>query len=393
MNNLRITLLTPDRHQLGEIERTLAGLVNGDRVTVIEGSLLRLGSQAKQLAADILIVHCRGDETDALAQLEPISKLHPHTAVLMLCGAPSSDFLIRAMRAGVREVLTSAPDAAALAAAIERVTAKATTVDANKAKVLAFMPCKGGSGATFLASNLAHTLAASGAGSVALLDLNLQFGDTHMYLSEHKPGHNLSDVVRGLHRLDAALLKASMMNLGPNLALLAAPDDPSLSLEVKPEHINALLSIARRQYDYVIVDVGRTLDAATVRTLDQADLIYAVLQANLPFVRGAKRMMDVFRTLDYPEQKVEFIANRYEKGQLGGDPGVQDIERALGTRIARTVPNHYEAVAASMNQGIPITRLARTSPVSKSLMAWSEQLQGKTVQESRGWMGRLLKRA
>jgi pilus assembly protein CpaE len=391
MNNLRITVISPDKHHLDEIQRVLHAAADTRRVSAIEGSLRRLGEHAKQLAADILIADCSGDGSDELAPLEQMGELGPRTAIIVLCKKQSPEFLIRAMRLGVREVIAAPVDTLALEAAIERISSRSGLPDTVNAKVLAFMSCKGGSGATFLASNLASVLAAHGDAKVALFDLNLQFGDAHMFLSERQATHTLSDVVRGIHRLDSALLKASMMNFGPNLAVLAAPEDPSQGMQAGPEHIETLLAVARRHYDYVILDVGRTLDAPTVRALDQADLIYAVLQANLPFVRGAKRMLEMFRSLEYPEHKVELVINRYEKS---GDLGIKDIEAALGKRIRRTMPNDYGAVTASVNQGVPIEKLARGSPVSGALMDWSAQLQGKQpAQEENNWIARVFKRA
>jgi pilus assembly protein CpaE len=394
MNNLRITILSPDRRRLDEIQAALRTTAGGNHITAIEGALHRAGELAKQLAADILIAECGGEGVDELAPLGRLAELHPAMAVIVVCNKQSPDFLIQAMRLGVREVLALPLDGLALQAAIARIHGRAgsaaAAAAAAQAKVIAFTSCKGGSGATFLASNLAYMLSSQGEANVALIDLNLQFGDAHMFLTEREATHTLSDVVRGIHRLDAALLKASMLNLDPRLAVLAAPDDPSHGLEARPEHVESLLLLARRHFDYVILDVGRTVDAASVRALDHADLIYAVLQANLPFVRGARRMLDVFRSLEYPQQKVELVVNRYEKS---GDLRIEDIEDVLGNRIRRTIPNDYAAVAASVNQGVPIARSAHGSPVSAALMQWCEQLQGRPAREQSNWIARMLKRA
>jgi pilus assembly protein CpaE len=390
MNNLRITILSPDQRHLEQIQAALQTTADSKRITAIEGTPQRIGEHLKQLATDILIAECSGDGMDELASLAQVGDRHPGTAIIVLCSRQSPEFLIQAMRIGVREVLASPVDALALQAAIARLNSRSGTAAVTNAKVLAFTSCKGGSGATFLASNLAHVLAAQGDVKVALFDFNLQFGDAHMFVTEQQTPHTLSDVVRSIHRLDAALLKASMMNVESGLSVLAAPDDPSQGLEAKPEHVESLLSLARKHFDYVIVDVGRTVDAASVRALDQADLIYAVAQANLPFVRGAKRMLDVFRNLEYPEKKVELVINRHEKS---GDLGIKEIEQALGRRIARTVPNDYAAVAASVNQGVPVARLAPNSPVSGALHEWCAQLQGKPVRENHNWIARVFKRA
>lgn len=390
MNNLRITIMSPDKQHLDEIRAALRTAAHSNHITAIDSALHRAGELANQLAADILIAECGGEGADELAPLGRIAELHPAMAVIVVCNKQSPEFLIQAMRLGVREVLSYPLDTLALQAAIERVHGKAGALPARQAKVIAFTSCKGGSGATFLASNLAYMLSSAGEANVALIDLNLQFGDAHMFLTDGDAPHTLSDVVRGIHRLDAALLKASMLNLGPRLAVLAAPNDPSHGLEARPEHVESLLGLARRHFDYIVLDVGRTVDAASVRALDHADLIYAVLQANLPCVRGARRMLDVFRNLEYPEQKVELVVNRYEKS---GDLRIKDMEDVLGHRIGRSIPNDYAAVAASVNQGVAIAQSAPGSPVSGALMQWCEQLRGKPAREQSNWVARVFKRA
>ncbi len=77
-------------------------------------------------------------------------------------------------------------------------------------KIIAFVSCKGGSGATFLAANLAYALAQENQ-RVALFDLNLQFGDAALFVSDQKPAATLSHVAQQIHRLDASFLAASMV--------------------------------------------------------------------------------------------------------------------------------------------------------------------------------------
>ncbi|UUZ47575.1 AAA family ATPase [Massilia sp. B-10] len=130
--------------------------------------------------------------------------------------------------------------------------------------MLAFVSCKGGSGATFLATNLGYALASLENKKVCLLDLNLQFGDATLFVSEHKPVATLADVCKQIHRIDPSFLAASMVSVTPNFSVLAAPEDPSHSEDVKPEHVDTLLKLARRHYDFILLDIGRTLDAVSV---------------------------------------------------------------------------------------------------------------------------------
>lgn len=387
---LHITVVSPNQRTADHMVRTLQSAVSGIVVSAVVGPLQQLGTLSNQPVPDVLIVDSGCEGRSDLDQLERLGHIYPGIAFIVLCEQQSPDFLMLAMRAGVREVLPFPASAAALKAAIDRIEHKLGFSPKKKGQIHAFISCKGGSGSTFLAANLAYALAAQGNKKVALFDFNLQFGDALLFLSDQKPSTTLSDVARGIHRLDPAFLASSMVNVGPNLSVLAAPEDPAHGMEVKPEHIDALLRIARQQYDFVILDVGRNLDAQTIKALDHADMIFPVLQMTLPFIRDGKRLLDVFRTLDYPKNKVHLVVNRYEKG---GDIGIHDMEKSLGSKVLHTIPNHYEAVAASVNQGVPIALLARASPVSKAVCEWSESLARAPQQDSSNWIKRVFKRA
>jgi pilus assembly protein CpaE len=113
-----------------------------------------------------------------------------------------------------------------------------------------------------------------------------------------------------------------------------------------------------------------------------------VLQITLPFIRDAKRLIDVFRSLGYPNSKINLIVNRYEKG---GEISLDDAGRTLGVPVFKTVPNSYASVAASINHGIPILRLAPRDPVAKALQEMAQALASGNKQAS-GWLRALLSR-
>jgi len=324
-------------------------------------------------------------EPSSLDALERLTQRYPTIDPIVITADTSSDFLLQAFRAGVREVLPSAPSAEALQAALARIAHKRGGA-ATEGKILAMMSCKGGSGATFLATNLAWVLAATHAKRVALIDLNLQFGDAAMFVTNQKPASNLALVCQQIHRLDAAFLASAMIEVAPGFHLLAAPEDPAHATDVKPEHVEAILKVARANYDFVIVDVGRSLDAVSLRPFDMADRIFPVVQLTLPFIREAKRLVEVFVSLGYPMSKVGLIVNRHQKNS---DIGLQDLERTVNAKVFKTVPNCYEAVAASVNQGEPIARLAKNSPVTKALREIAESLAAEPEKAGKGWFGRL----
>lgn len=385
---MKISIISPDKEHGEAISRLLRNEKGGRSVHLVQGGLEQLGPVADQERPDLVIldgVCCAPAELTMLEQLMP---RHPNMAYIMLCKTISPDFLINAMHIGVRDVLPLpvAPDA--LEAAVTRLEQKAAwgSKPRQKGKVLAFIACKGGSGATFIATNLGYILAAAYDKKVALLDLHLQFGDASLFLSDRMPATTLVDVASNILRLDAAFLASSMVQVLPNYGVLAAPEDPERSLEVKPEHIDVLLKLAVDQYDFVILDVGRDLSAVTVKALDRADMIFPVLQETLPFVRDARRLLLTLQSLGYAKDKIHVIVNRYDEG---GDIRLKDVESVLDMKVYLAIPNSYKVVSAAVNQGVAVMKISSHDPVTRTLMELGKYLTQAAPARKEGWLSHL----
>lgn len=386
---MKITIISRDDRTLAELVRLVRARNADDEVEASAGPVEQLYS-AQQLP-DVLIFDRPGQEGADLAAIERLSGLYPQLAFIALCPQQTPEFLLQAMRAGVREVLPAPVTAPALHTSLDRIAEKLERRSSGEGngKVLAFISCKGGSGATFIATNLGYALAAGGHKRVLLIDMNLHFGDASLFVSESKPLATLSDVAHQIHRLDPSFLSSSTLSILPNYSVLAAPEDPAHASEVLPEHIDAIIKLARRQYDFIVLDVGRNLDAVSVRTLDHADMIFPILQTTLPYIRDGKRLLGMFRSLEYDKDKVHLIVNRHDKG---GEIRLQDLEAAYGTAIYRTVPNHYASAAASVNQGVPILKLDQASPITRSLREFAAVLSGHVEPVRKSWLDRLRQR-
>lgn len=387
---MKIAVVSSNNRQATEIVILLRARSPSDVVDMAAGMSQVLAAGAGPTTPDVLVLDAPSVGEADFDQLERLSQVHPRLAFIVLSQQNSPEFLMRAMRAGVREVLSLPLNGDAMCAAIARIEDKRGQAWHSNSKVLAFISCKGGSGATFIATNLGYALATLKNKRVALIDLNLQFGDASLFVSDQKPTGTISDVAQQIHRLDASFLAASMLNVTPSFSVLAAPEDPALANEVKPEHVDQLIKLVRRHYDFVILDIGRSLDAVSIHAMDHADIIFPVLQTTLPYIRDGKRLLGVFQSLDYRKDKVRLIVNRYQKS---GDITLHDVEDAFGVTDIRTVPNHYEAAAASVNQGVPVLKLARSSPISKALQDFAQDLCGDEAQASASWLSRVFQRA
>lgn len=384
---MKIAVVSPSRNHLDEVAAVLQA--NGHSTSLFEGGKSRMREIAERDQPDLMLVDGMCCDVAELTQVEYITTHYPSVAVVLLCSTHTPEFLINSMRAGVREVLPSPATAPALEAAVNRVAAKRVGgKPRDPGKILAFIPCKGGAGATFLATNLASHLAETK--SVLLVDLNLQFGDALAFVYDGKPPSTLADVAKNIARLDASLLAASTVKVTPNYSVLAAPDDVAQAMEVQPEHVEAVLALAVRQYDFVILDVPRSLDTTAIKALDRAWRIFPVLQSGLPEIRNAGKLLEAFRSLGYPSDKIELIVNRFDKNS---EIGMEQVQRSVGHTRIITVPNSYREVSASINHGEPLVRSTRSNPVSRHLVDFADTLSPRTEEARGGLLGRLFKRA
>ena len=389
---MKIAVISPNKKNLDDIGRFLQAEGAERDVALFEGGITRLQPVTAKHLPDVLIVDSMCMDIEELAELERINQYHPGMSFIMLCSNQTPDFLINAMRIGVREIIPSPASKEAILAAIARIERKTglSHVQPQKGKIIAFTPCKGGSGATFLAANVGYALAALENKKVILMDLNLDSGDASLFISDTKPTTNLADIALNIQRLDASLLASSLVQVLPNYGVLASPEDPGQAMEVRPEHIEELLELATRQFDYVILDIGRAFNPVSIKALDRCNIIFPIMQMTLPFIRDAKRLNGVFKSLGYPTKKIRLLINRYEKNS---DISLEDVEQTLGTKVYKTVPNSFNAVAASINQGVPLIKMAKNNPVAKCIQDLSQTLVQEQIAVAEGWWSRLLRRA
>jgi pilus assembly protein CpaE len=385
---MKIALISPSTKSLQDLSMMLDRGNSSRVLTRHEGGISKLRTVVEQEHPDVVIVEGFCHDPGELAPVEFVTTSYPQMIIIMLCTQRTSEFLINAMRVGVREVLPSPVTKEALEAAVARAETKLGLRNTQRsARILAFMSCKGGGGATFLATNLGVQLSAAGK-KVLLIDLNLQFGEAVLTVHDRKATSDISEVARNLSRLDASFLTASTVQVTPDFSILAAPDDPAQSLQVKPEHLEAILNLAVNQYDFIIMDLGKSLDDLAIKALDRAHSIFLVLQMTLPFIRNANRMMTVFRSLGYQQDKVELVVNRYWKN---GEISLDNLRTSVGINKMRIIPGGYKEVANAINQGVPLATVSKSSLVLKAINELAQTLLPQTAEIQGGLLSRLLK--
>ena len=379
-------LLISENNKLLETAAKYEGLKQKNiNLLTIRSNLLNASQRIANEVPEVVILDVSDGKHHEFELAERFNAQYKNMAFMMMSEDSSSELLLKAIRSGFSEVITLPLSEEKLSQALQRYQTKQFSSASHHSKVISVISCKGGSGATFIATNLGYILSALFDKKVLLIDINQYFGDASMYVTDKKPGMTLADVCNQMNRLDFAFLESSLITVRPNYKILAAAESPDSAADIKPEHLDTIIRMARNNYDYIILDVGRQIDALTVKGLDLSDTIYAVMQLVLPYVRDARNLLNVFKSLGYSQSKVQMIVNRYDKASK---LKLSDLSGAIAVNNLITIPNEYVAVTDSVNQGVSVYHLSKNNAVSKALVEIAENIT-KTQIKEKGLMAKL----
>ena len=212
---MKIMVISPNKALKEEILHSLKNVDASKHALVFDNDVNDLTHLTEDEHPELVIIDGICVENGNLNTLEQICLRSPNISIILLSQNSSSEFLMAAIHCGVKDVLNLPLQIGELQAAVKQVESKLRpAVPKNKkGKVIGFISSKGGSGTTFLACNLAYILAATSKAKVALLDLNLQFGDAVLFVNDQVPSNTLADVAKNIKRLDASLLSSSMVQI------------------------------------------------------------------------------------------------------------------------------------------------------------------------------------
>jgi pilus assembly protein CpaE len=320
---------------------------------------------------DVIIIDLDSNPEYALELVESICAGGSVT-VMVYSAKTDPDLLVRCMRAGAREYLTLPFAHSIMAEALVRAAARRPTNRPSRkvgGRLLVFFGAKGGTGVTTIACNFAVALAQDTSQSTLLIDLDLPLGDAALNLGL-VADFSTVNALQDSGRLDASFLAKLLIKHNSGLSVLAAPGKFPQYL-ASNESIDKLMSVARQDFDNVVVDVGSRLDLSGTALFREASTIYLVTQAGIPELRNSNRLISQFFTSGGP--KLEIVINRYQPRALG--VGDEHITKALTRPAQWKIPNDYAAVRRMQNTATPL--VLEDSPISRLIKDMARSVTGQ----------------
>ncbi len=133
--------------------------------------------------------------------------------------------------------------------------------------------------------------------------------------------------------------------------VLAAPVDAVEAAEIDDEGLARILTLARRTYDYVIVDTFPMLDGLIMSILDLSDRAYVIVQNAVPNVHGAAHFLPVLEHIGFPRERVKVVLNNnFQK--CAGTLKTPDVAARLNREVHHVIPYQKRLITA-LNRGEP----------------------------------------
>jgi pilus assembly protein CpaE len=352
-----------------------------DRFTVVSGK--------KDTEPDLLIHELSENWEQDLERIQSYLEFAENTDVFIVAENSDPQLLLQAMRVGVKEVLPAPLDTKTVAEALarfkDRHEKKLQKAQAYLGKIISVIGSKGGVGTTSVAVNLADALIKKPMNpAVAIIDMNMVFGDIPMFL-DITPKHSWGDITKGIDRLDEFFLSNVMSKTAGGLHVLASPryldDNPAPTAQM----MEALLTLMTQKYDYIVVDLGQSINDAAFKTIQLSSLVQVVTIQSLPCLSNANRLIQSLLKRNFTsESNLNIILNRYIKR---GMVTLETAKEGLGQKIGWIVPNDYDTSMTAINSGKTLFDTAPRSKLAKSFSTYADSLLQENIdkKKKKGW--------
>lgn len=368
MDKIRVVIVAAD----SVTRSALAAALDTDTIDLVKSMAPSpdLASRINSIQADAALIY--NDSAPYIFDMvERVYLSRCVYGVIMVSHDMDPKVLEQAMNCGVTKVIPySEMNESAESALVHIVNREKTRIAAPasagtfESRVISVFGTKGGTGKTMFAVNLASALAQQGK-RVALIDLDLQFGDVGIFLDIAK-SDSIADVIME-SAFDFSTLKSYLFSHMTGIAALCAPPNPENAELVTPDHVNKIITAMRPNYDYVVLDMPPSFNDCSIAGLERSNEIYFMLNPDIATLRNAKVSISVLESLDQGE-KVRVVLNK------NGDSSIKqkDVESVLERKTALVIPSDIRCAVKAVNRGVPIVIGDKRSPIASAITNFAQ---------------------
>jgi len=246
----------------------------------------------------------------------------------------------------------------------------------------------GGSGASTFATNLAWELATvdKNPPRVCLIDLDFQYGSAATYLDLPRK-ESVFELLSDTGNADSDSMLQAMLTFNDKLHVLTAPAD-MLPLDiVSPEDIGRIIDMARANFDFVVIDMPKTIVSWTETVLTRAHVYFALMELDLRSAQNVLRLVRALKAEGLPHEKLRYVLNRAPKfTDLSAKSRVRRMAESLDITIEVQLPDGGSQVTQANDHGLPLSESAAKNVLRREIQKLAKSLfdLNKAVESAKG---------
>lgn len=240
----------------------------------------------------------------------------------------------------------------------------------RRATVIAVFNPKGGVGKTTVATNLASTLQIRKGQSVLLLDADTVTGHVTTSLGVEEVRTVVDSWRDELEGGPAETLLDIASSHPSGLRVVALTSSPLHTDILEPARVAEALTLARRGFDFVVVDLHPSYSTLNQAIFEKADRILVPVTPDVPAIRAAVQLANVATELGIRE-RLALVINRANSGV-----SVADLERTLGMPALAQIRSGGMLFVRAANEGRTVTEMFPKEKITEDFDALADQLVG-----------------
>lgn len=296
------------------------------------------------------------------------------TAVVIMTDKVSISLVNEAAKRGIRQVFDFSVDAEEFTAALgevneieQRLMGQLKIEKRVRAKVIAFYGVKGGVGTTSIVTNVAAALASRGK-KVILLDFDLQYGDSNLFLDVDSKD-TIVELARDPEGISIEKVNAATATHSTGFSILCPPKTPEYADYITPEHTRKIIENVRPYFEYILIDMGTNFAETTLVALENCDEIQVITNLNVPCLKGTKAVMNVLDTLRVAD-KAKLVITKNRSSLIK----IKDFENLMLRKAYATITSDRNISDNAMNSGNPVVLNSPRSAIAKDYNKYVDQI-------------------
>lgn len=313
-------------------------------------------------------------DEDFFSFIQSVQFQNSGTAVVIMTDKVSISLVNEAAKRGIRQVFDFSVDAEEFTAALgevneieQRLMGQLKIEKRVRAKVIAFYGVKGGVGTTSIVANVAAALASRGK-KVILLDFDLQYGDSNLFLDVESKD-TIVELARDPEGISIEKVNAAAATHSTGFSILCPPKTPEYADYITPEHTRKIIENVRPYFEYILIDMGTNFAETTLVALENCDEIQVITNLNVPCLKGTKAVMNVLDTLRVAD-KAKLVITKNRSSLIK----IKDFENLMLRKAYATITSDRNISDNAMNSGNPVVLNSPRSAIAKDYNKYVDQI-------------------